>query len=140
MSSLQDQLESFLVNDSHFSQGEKFLKETAISFLQLIHLFLNWLNYMQILDDLFASEMQKLLGKSLQDKDLDPPRSVIEARSILCWKPVSSSSSISYFLCSQLYNNNSFMYSFVDRQFSCIIEFISLFLTQLNILFKTRLM
>ncbi|XP_042440152.1 uncharacterized protein LOC122025406 isoform X2 [Zingiber officinale] len=37
-----------------------------------------------ILDDLFASEMQKLLGKSLQDKDLDPPRSVIEARSILC--------------------------------------------------------
>nr|XP_018678473.1 PREDICTED: uncharacterized protein LOC103978189 isoform X7 [Musa acuminata subsp. malaccensis] len=37
-----------------------------------------------ILDDLFASEMQKLLGNSLQDKDLDPPRAVIEARSILC--------------------------------------------------------
>ncbi|XP_064998843.1 uncharacterized protein LOC103978189 isoform X10 [Musa acuminata AAA Group] len=37
-----------------------------------------------ILDDLFASEMQKLLGNSLRDKDLDPPRAVIEARSILC--------------------------------------------------------
>ncbi|KAJ0988181.1 hypothetical protein J5N97_006537 [Dioscorea zingiberensis] len=37
-----------------------------------------------ILDDLFASELQTLLGNSIQDKDLDPPRSVIEARSILC--------------------------------------------------------
>ncbi|KAJ6835829.1 uncharacterized protein M6B38_329840 [Iris pallida] len=37
-----------------------------------------------ILDDLFASEMQTLQGNSLQDKDLDPPRSVVEARSILC--------------------------------------------------------
>ncbi|XP_038982970.1 uncharacterized protein LOC103710660 isoform X1 [Phoenix dactylifera] len=37
-----------------------------------------------IIDDIFASEMQKLQGNSLQDKDLDPPRSVIEARSILC--------------------------------------------------------
>ncbi|XP_039124008.1 uncharacterized protein LOC120260571 isoform X2 [Dioscorea cayenensis subsp. rotundata] len=37
-----------------------------------------------VLDDLFASELQTLLGNSIQDKDLDPPRSVIEARSILC--------------------------------------------------------
>ncbi|KAG1326740.1 hypothetical protein COCNU_01G006740 [Cocos nucifera] len=37
-----------------------------------------------IIDDIFASEMQKLQGNSLQDKDLDPPRSVVEARSILC--------------------------------------------------------
>ncbi|XP_020099645.1 uncharacterized protein LOC109718055 isoform X2 [Ananas comosus] len=37
-----------------------------------------------ILDDVFASEMQKLLGNSLQDRDLDPPQSVIDARSILC--------------------------------------------------------
>ncbi|XP_072963151.1 uncharacterized protein [Typha angustifolia] len=37
-----------------------------------------------ILDDAFASEMQKLLGNSLQDKDLDPPQSMIDARSILC--------------------------------------------------------
>ncbi|VAI56494.1 unnamed protein product [Triticum turgidum subsp. durum] len=37
-----------------------------------------------ILDDVFASEMQKLLGNALQDKDLDPPQSVIDARSILC--------------------------------------------------------
>ncbi|WOK98149.1 hypothetical protein Cni_G06859 [Canna indica] len=36
-----------------------------------------------ILGDAFASEMQKLLGNSLQDKDLDPPHSVIEARSML---------------------------------------------------------
>jgi hypothetical protein len=38
----------------------------------------------QILDDVFASEMQKLLGNALQDKDLDPPQSVIDVRSILC--------------------------------------------------------
>uniref|UniRef100_A0A0E0JWX7 Uncharacterized protein n=1 Tax=Oryza punctata TaxID=4537 RepID=A0A0E0JWX7_ORYPU len=37
-----------------------------------------------ILDDVFASEMQKHLGNSLQDKDLDPPQSVVDARSILC--------------------------------------------------------
>ncbi|KAM0932315.1 hypothetical protein DsansV1_C46g0241501 [Dioscorea sansibarensis] len=37
-----------------------------------------------VLDDLFASELQTLLGNSIQDKDLDPPRSVTEARSILC--------------------------------------------------------
>ncbi|PAN04557.1 hypothetical protein PAHAL_1G075100 [Panicum hallii] len=39
---------------------------------------------LRILDDVFASEMQKLLGNALQDKDLDPPQSVIDARSILC--------------------------------------------------------
>uniref|UniRef100_I1NY99 Uncharacterized protein n=1 Tax=Oryza glaberrima TaxID=4538 RepID=I1NY99_ORYGL len=37
-----------------------------------------------ILDDVFASEMQKHLGNSLQDRDLDPPQSVVDARSILC--------------------------------------------------------
>ncbi|CAN6479608.1 unnamed protein product [Victoria cruziana] len=37
-----------------------------------------------ILDDTFASQMQRLQGNSLQDKDVDPPRSVIESRSILC--------------------------------------------------------
>ncbi|KAK7843693.1 hypothetical protein CFP56_012046 [Quercus suber] len=37
-----------------------------------------------ILDDTFASQMQRLQGNSLQEKDLEPPRSVIEARSILC--------------------------------------------------------
>ncbi|KAI0492413.1 hypothetical protein KFK09_026684 [Dendrobium nobile] len=36
-----------------------------------------------ILDDVFASEMQTLQGNSIHDKDLEPPRSVIEARSIL---------------------------------------------------------
>jgi hypothetical protein len=40
--------------------------------------------FVQILDDVFASEMQKLLGNALQDKDLDPPQSIIDARSILC--------------------------------------------------------
>ncbi|CAM8899854.1 unnamed protein product [Rhodiola kirilowii] len=37
-----------------------------------------------ILDDTFASQMQRLQGNALQEKDLDPPRSVVEARSILC--------------------------------------------------------
>lgn len=37
-----------------------------------------------ILDDAFASQMQQLLGNSLQEKDLEPPRSIMEVRSILC--------------------------------------------------------
>ncbi|KAF9589946.1 hypothetical protein IFM89_029562 [Coptis chinensis] len=37
-----------------------------------------------ILDDTFASQMQKLQGNALQEKDVHPPRSVVEARSILC--------------------------------------------------------
>ncbi|XP_043698706.1 uncharacterized protein LOC122649572 isoform X2 [Telopea speciosissima] len=37
-----------------------------------------------ILDDTFASQMQRLQGNALQPKDLEPPRSVIEARSVLC--------------------------------------------------------
>ncbi|KAG0598827.1 hypothetical protein M758_12G103500 [Ceratodon purpureus] len=36
-----------------------------------------------ILDDIFASQMQRLQGRALQDKDLEPPRSVAEARSML---------------------------------------------------------
>ncbi|EPS74419.1 hypothetical protein M569_00332, partial [Genlisea aurea] len=36
-----------------------------------------------ILDDIFASQMQRLLGNALQEKDLEPPRSITEARSIL---------------------------------------------------------
>eukprot|EP00250_Pteridium_aquilinum_P001118 c11326_g1_i1 orf=873-4781(+) len=36
-----------------------------------------------ILDDLFATQMQKLQGHSLQEKDLEPPRSVMDARSML---------------------------------------------------------
>ncbi|CAI9088988.1 OLC1v1023465C1 [Oldenlandia corymbosa var. corymbosa] len=37
-----------------------------------------------ILDDIFASQMQRLQGNALQEKDLEPPRSINEARSILC--------------------------------------------------------
>ncbi|KAJ9537889.1 hypothetical protein OSB04_030622 [Centaurea solstitialis] len=37
-----------------------------------------------ILDDTFASQMQRLQGNALKEKDLEPPRSIIEARSILC--------------------------------------------------------
>lgn len=36
-----------------------------------------------ILDDTFASQMQRLQGHSLQEKDLEPPRSVMEVRSML---------------------------------------------------------
>ncbi|AED95650.1 portal protein [Arabidopsis thaliana] len=36
-----------------------------------------------IIEDTFASEMQRLQGNSLQEKDMEAPRSVIEARSIL---------------------------------------------------------
>ncbi|XP_031492844.1 uncharacterized protein LOC116259261 [Nymphaea colorata] len=37
-----------------------------------------------ILDDTFASQMQRLQGNAMQEKDLEPPRSVMEVRSILC--------------------------------------------------------
>nr|XP_043606485.1 uncharacterized protein LOC122578567 [Erigeron canadensis] len=37
-----------------------------------------------ILDDTFASQLQQLLGNTLQDKDLEPPRSIVEVRSMLC--------------------------------------------------------
>uniref|UniRef100_A0ACD5Z5S1 Uncharacterized protein n=1 Tax=Avena sativa TaxID=4498 RepID=A0ACD5Z5S1_AVESA len=37
-----------------------------------------------VLDDTFASQMQQLLGNTLQQKDLEPPRSIMEVRSILC--------------------------------------------------------
>ncbi|GAB2301627.1 hypothetical protein Dimus_035657 [Dionaea muscipula] len=50
-----------------------------------------------ILDDTFASQMQQLLGNSLQDKDIDPPRSITEVRSMLCKE-------------SQTHKDNSFYY------------------------------
>ncbi|XP_023524025.1 uncharacterized protein LOC111788085 isoform X1 [Cucurbita pepo subsp. pepo] len=37
-----------------------------------------------VLDDTFASQMQQLLGNSLQEKDLEPPTSITEVRSMLC--------------------------------------------------------
>ncbi|KAA8546741.1 hypothetical protein F0562_003170 [Nyssa sinensis] len=37
-----------------------------------------------ILDDTFASQMQQLLGNALQEKDLEPPRSIMQVRSMLC--------------------------------------------------------
>ncbi|KAL3514254.1 hypothetical protein ACH5RR_026971 [Cinchona calisaya] len=37
-----------------------------------------------VLDDTFASQIQQLLGNSLQDKDLEHPRSIVEVRSMLC--------------------------------------------------------
>lgn len=39
--------------------------------------------YLQILDDIFAAQMQRLQGRALEDKDFEPPRSVAEARSML---------------------------------------------------------
>lgn len=41
------------------------------------------MHIVQILDDVFASQMQRLQGHALQEKDLEPPRSVAEARSML---------------------------------------------------------
>ncbi|KAG5529575.1 hypothetical protein RHGRI_030085 [Rhododendron griersonianum] len=37
-----------------------------------------------ILDDTFASQMQQLIGNALQEKDLEPPRSIMAVRSMLC--------------------------------------------------------
>lgn len=38
----------------------------------------------QVLDDMFALEIQQLLGNALQEKDLQPPRSIMEVRAMLC--------------------------------------------------------
>ncbi|KAI0499098.1 hypothetical protein KFK09_019999 [Dendrobium nobile] len=49
-----------------------------------------------VLDETFASQMQKLLGNNtLQENDLEPPRSILEVRSILC-KDVHKDSSFNY--------------------------------------------
>ncbi|AQK75112.1 hypothetical protein ZEAMMB73_Zm00001d018133 [Zea mays] len=37
-----------------------------------------------VLDDTFASQLQQLLGNTVPPKDLEPPRSIVEVRSILC--------------------------------------------------------
>ncbi|KAG9448831.1 hypothetical protein H6P81_008796 [Aristolochia fimbriata] len=50
-----------------------------------------------ILDDTFASQMQRLEGNSLQEKDLEPPRSVTEARSILCRDSPNTADPSAYF-------------------------------------------
>ncbi|KAM7262428.1 hypothetical protein ACFE04_000111 [Oxalis oulophora] len=50
-----------------------------------------------ILDDTFASQMQRLQGNLLQEKDLDPPRSVVEARSILCKDAANATDTSTYF-------------------------------------------
>lgn len=52
---------------------------------------------MQILDDLFASQMQRFQGNALQVKDLEPPRSIIEARSILCRDTPNTADPSTYF-------------------------------------------
>ncbi|CAL0315953.1 unnamed protein product [Lupinus luteus] len=50
-----------------------------------------------ILDDTFASQMQRLRGNALQEKDIEPPRSVIEARSILCKDTTNATDPSTYF-------------------------------------------
>ncbi|KAH6788803.1 portal protein [Perilla frutescens var. frutescens] len=49
-----------------------------------------------ILDDTYASQMQRLLGNALQEKDLEPPRSITEARSILSRDTTNRMDSSSY--------------------------------------------
>ncbi|KAJ1699717.1 hypothetical protein LUZ63_008229 [Rhynchospora breviuscula] len=49
------------------------------------------------IDDTFASKMQELLGNSLKESDLQPPRKIMEVRSILCQDtPVQKSFSAYY--------------------------------------------
>ncbi|GAB2285161.1 hypothetical protein Dimus_019614 [Dionaea muscipula] len=50
-----------------------------------------------ILDDIFASQMQRLQGNALQEKDLEPPRSVAEVRSILCRDATNGTDRSTYF-------------------------------------------
>ena len=57
----------------------------------------NYLTNLQILDDTFTSQMQKLLGHSLEEKDLEPPQSIIEVQSMLCQDTGSSSHKNSWY-------------------------------------------
>uniref|UniRef100_A0A803M875 Uncharacterized protein n=1 Tax=Chenopodium quinoa TaxID=63459 RepID=A0A803M875_CHEQI len=50
-----------------------------------------------ILDDVFASQMQRLQGNFLQEKDIEPPRSVVEARSMLCRDGTNGTNQSNYF-------------------------------------------
>ncbi|KAL6526394.1 hypothetical protein OROHE_015403 [Orobanche hederae] len=50
-----------------------------------------------VLDDTFASQMQQLLGNSLQEKDLEPPRCMMEVRSMLCKDAVNHKENNYYF-------------------------------------------
>ncbi|CAO2813042.1 unnamed protein product [Amaranthus hypochondriacus] len=50
-----------------------------------------------ILDEIFASQMQRLQGNALHEKDIEPPRSVLEARSILCRDSPNVTNSSNYF-------------------------------------------
>ncbi|KAL3630486.1 hypothetical protein CASFOL_023470 [Castilleja foliolosa] len=50
-----------------------------------------------VLNDAFASQMQQLIGNSLQEKDLEPPRCMMEVRSILCKDAVNQKDNNYYF-------------------------------------------
>ncbi|OUZ99781.1 hypothetical protein BVC80_9065g56 [Macleaya cordata] len=50
-----------------------------------------------VLDDTFASQMQQLLGNALLEKDLEPPRSIMEVRSMLCKDAVHNKDSNYYY-------------------------------------------
>ncbi|CAA0396376.1 unnamed protein product [Arabidopsis thaliana] len=50
-----------------------------------------------ILDDTFAAQMQQLLGNSLREQDLEPPRSIMEVRSILCKDPADNKAKSFYY-------------------------------------------
>lgn len=52
---------------------------------------------MQILNDTFASQMQQLLGHAIQEKDLEPPRLIMEVQSMLCKDSVNNKDSHYYF-------------------------------------------
>ncbi|XP_057954737.1 uncharacterized protein LOC131148823 isoform X2 [Malania oleifera] len=75
--------------------------QTVLSFLEGRKENRVWYNgsyyALGILDDTFASQMQRLQGNSLQEKDLDPPRAVIEARSILCRDTTNAIDPTTYF-------------------------------------------
>lgn len=60
--------------------------------------------YLQILDDTFAAQMQQLLGNSLREQDLEPPRSIMEVRSILCKDTADNKAKSFYYWALYVYN------------------------------------
>ncbi|KAF3671595.1 hypothetical protein FXO38_06514 [Capsicum annuum] len=61
---------------------EKLAENDVLSFLESRKENQSWYKgsriAVSILDDTFASQMQQLLGNSLQEKDLEPPRSILK--------------------------------------------------------------
>ncbi|XP_074308502.1 uncharacterized protein LOC141643306 isoform X1 [Silene latifolia] len=52
---------------------------------------------LRILDETFATEIQRLLGNNVQHKDIEPPRTIVEAHAMLCKDSTSTKDGACYY-------------------------------------------